>query len=163
MKKPTRFPKNEVIKLDISAGTPCEGFYSIYPKPLDAADAAIFLEGKWNVPDESVTLLMAGHIVEHINPANKGFIKFMDKAWKTLKIGGQMMISTPYATSTGYFADPTHVNPCNAQTWYYFDPTNATGLYTTYKPKPWKVDRCFFQSDGVMEVLLVKIPDEKEA
>jgi SAM-dependent methyltransferase len=159
--KNKNFGDKKVVKIDLSGGIPAVGFESIYPKSLSAVDAAKFLENKIPLKSDSVTLLMAGHLVEHINPANKGFIKFMNECWRVLKVGGQLMISTPYAGSTGYWADPTHVNGCNAQTWYYFDPTSPTGLYTAYNPKPWKTERCFFQSDGVMEVLLIKLSDSK--
>lgn len=145
-----------VIKIDLSGGTSSPGFLSIYPKPLNALQAAQFVEKKLPLKSNSVTLLMAGHLIEHIEP--RKFITFMDECWRVLKEGGQFMISNPYAGSTGFWADPTHINGVNAQTWYYFDPTGPTGLYDTYKPKPWRVDRCFFQSDGVMETLLVKLP-----
>jgi SAM-dependent methyltransferase len=113
--------------------------------------------------DNSVTLLSSAYLVEKIDPRNKGFIKFMDECWRILKEDGQFRILTPYAGSMGYWADPTNINGCNAQTWPYFDPTSPTGLYNTYKPLPWKVDRCFFQSDGIMEVLLIKLPHDKKA
>ncbi len=123
-----------------------------------------FIDGrkkKFPLKDNSVTLLSSANLVEKINPADKGFIKFMDECWRVLKIDGQFRIITPYAGSMGFWADPTNVNGCNAQTWFYFDPTSKTGLYNAYKPRPWKINQCFFQSDGNMEVLLSKLPYEK--
>lgn len=135
---------NKVIKVDLGLGKQ-EGFKSING-----------LKPPFSLKDNSVTLLSCVNLVEKIQP--KDFIKFMDECWRVLKIYGQFRILTAYAGSTGYWADPTNVNGCNAQTWMYFDPTSPTKLYQVYKPKPWKVDRCFFQSDGIMEVLLIKLP-----
>ncbi len=118
------------------------------------------IDGKklpFKLKSNSVTLLSCRNLVEKINPLNDGFIKFMNECWRVLKEGGQFRILTPYAGSMGYWADPTNVNGCTPHTFQYFDPNNKAGLYTLYKPKPWKVEQSFFQSDGVMEVLLSKI------
>ena len=113
----------------------------------------------WPFPDNCAGFLVASHIVEHINPAKGGFIKWMDEAWRILKIGGQMMVATPYAGSLGYWQDPTHVNGCNEVTWYYFDPIqklDRVSLYRIYKPKPWKVVNIAWAQDANLEVLLEK-------
>jgi hypothetical protein len=140
----------EVLKVDLSTPT-AKGFKSFKGK----------WNGRWNYKNNSVTLLMAGHVIEHISRENSGFIKFMNEAWRVLKIGGQFLISTPYAGSTGFWADPTHVNGCVPQTFYYFDPENPTKLYDAYKPKPWKIERCVWQADGNLEILLIKRNEKK--
>ncbi len=54
-------------------------------------------------------------------------------------------------------ADPTHVNGCTMQTWSFFDPEGVGGaLYNKYKPKPWKLESCYVQTQATMEVLLRK-------
>ena len=150
--------KNGLIKIDLGGGkNPQNKFINIDRRRLKNVDIVHDLETTpWPLPDNCATLVMASHIVEHINPAKEGFIKFMDECWRVLKIGGQMMIATPYAGSEGYWSDPTHCNPCTVQTWGYFDPENTGNLYEVYKPKPWRVVQCFFQSNGNMEVLLQK-------
>ena len=113
----------------------------------------------WPFPDNCADLLVASHIVEHIDPHKFGFIKWMDEAWRILKPKGQMMISTPYAGSLGYWQDPTHVNGCNEVTWYYFDPDqqiDGKELYHFYTPKPWKVVNIAWHQEGNLEVLLEK-------
>lgn len=109
--------------------------------------------------DNEVTLLMAANLVNKIEP--KKFVKWMNECWRILKEDGQFLIQTPYAGSVAYWADPENINGCNAQTWHYFDPESQMGLYHLYKPKPWKVDRCAFQVDGIMEVLLIKRNDKR--
>ena len=91
-----------------------------------------------------------------------GFVRFMDETWRTLKPGGQLIASFPYAGSPGYFQDPTHVNPISHVTLAYFDPMskdaagNLYHLYTIYRPKPWKVLRCFYDTSGFCEIALEK-------
>lgn len=108
---------------------------------------------KFPFKDNEVTLLLASNLINKIEP--KRFIKWMNECHRILKEGGQFLIQTPYAGSMGYWADPENINGCTPQTWQYFVP--ETPLYQQYKPKPWKVDRCSFQADGLMEVLLVKL------
>jgi ubiquinone/menaquinone biosynthesis C-methylase UbiE len=146
-----------VIKIDLSPGIPQQGFISLYPKPLNPLEVALFLEEK-RLPakNSSVTLLVASQTLEHIEP--RKFFGVMDELWRVLKVGGQLLISVPYGASIGWLADSHHINHLTAQTWYFFDPNHPTGLYTTYRPKPWKIEKCFFQSDGIMETLLIKLP-----
>lgn len=92
-----------------------------------------------------------------------GFVRFMDEVWRILKPGGIAIHTFPYAGSHGYWQDPTHINPINETTLAYFDPlakapgTNQfMGLYSIYRPKPWKIDKCFYNTVGFMEVQLTK-------
>lgn len=91
-----------------------------------------------------------------------GFIRFMDEVWAKLKDGGQFISTFPYAGSPGYWQDPTHVNPISHVTLSYFDPLardsggNLYNLYTIYRPKPWKVLRCFYDTNGFIEIALEK-------
>lgn len=156
--------KGEIIKLDLNgSNNPQHGFINIDYVPSKEVDIVFDLQKyPWPMPQGFATLVMAGGVVSHIHRENKGFIKFMDEVWKTLKVEGQLMISTPYAGSTGFWSEPTNVNGCTAQTWIYFDPLakdhngNLYNFYKRYKPKPWKIERCFFQPDGNIEVLLSK-------
>jgi len=114
------------------------------------------------IPSDSVDMLVAPDLVEHINPANKGMIKWMNECWRILKLNGEFLIATPYAGSMGYYQDPCHVNPCNEATWYYFDPMQANGtLYSVYRPKPFKIIKTAWVQTGNMEVLLAKRPLDK--
>lgn len=84
------------------------------------------------------------------------FMRFLDEVWRVLKPGGQFMASMPYATSAGFYQDPTHVNHISEATFAYFDPIAAGGLYYIYKPKPWEIESCSYAVNGNMEVLLRK-------
>lgn len=155
------------VNISLGGGsTVARNFINVDIKPGVDVDVVHDLETyPWPFPDECADLLVASHIVEHINPAKFGFIKWMDEAWRILKVGGQMMVSTPYAGSMGYWQDPTHVNGCNEVTWYYFDPfqqIDGKDLYHIYKPKPWKVADVGWHQDDNLEVLLEKRREDKK-
>lgn len=158
------------IFLDIGCGeNKQEGFVGMDVRELPGVDIVQDVtQYPWSLPDSSVKLAVASHLVEHINPADFGFIKFMDEVWRVMQVGGEFVITTPYAGSHGYWQDPTHVNPCNETTWHYFDPLgsnpdgNMTLLWTIYKPKPWKIKINHFHGNGNMEVVLIKRKEQKE-
>ena len=92
-----------------------------------------------------------------------GFLRFMDEVWMKLKPGGQFISTFPYAGSPGFFQDPTHLNPITPTTLAYFDPLSKVdgtnqlyNLYTIYRPKPWKIVKCFYDQQGFIEVCLEK-------
>lgn len=147
------------IKIDLGGGgNPQPGFLNVDIRALPQVDVVQdFEEFPWRIPDGIASLVMASHLVEHINPAKFTFMKFMDEVWRIMKPGGQFMIAYPYAGSPGYFQDPTHVNPCNERTWAYFDPLEAGGhLYKIYKPKPWRIVYSTYNQFGNGELVLEK-------
>jgi hypothetical protein len=151
--------KGAIIKLDVGCREPKEeGFIGIDYRNVAGVDIVHDVESQpWPLPAECASLVMVRHLVEHIDPANRGFIKFMDECWRVLKYGGQLLISTPYAGSSEFWADPTNINGCTPKTWEFFDPEITGGVsYEKYKPKPWKILNCCFQVNGYMEALLEK-------
>lgn len=161
MKKATKdlLKEKGQVRIQLGGGEDAtKGFINVDIRDIPSADVVHDLEVcPWPFPSECADLLIASHLVEHINPHKGGFIKFMDEAWRVLKPGGEFMISTPFAGSYGYFQDPTHVNPCNDATFWYFDPMKNKGaLYNVYKPKPWKIKASAWDMQGNLEVLLIK-------
>lgn len=147
------------IKIDLGGGAnPQPGFLNIDMRDLPQVDIVQDLEIQpWPLPDGCAELVMASHLLEHINPAKFGFIRFMDEIWRILKPGGQLMASFPYAGSPGYWQDPTHVNGITERTIAYFDPLEAGGhLYRIYKPMPWKIVYNSWSCVGNMEIVLEK-------
>jgi len=84
------------------------------------------------------------------------FIRFMDEVWRILKPGGEFMFMVPYAGTIGYYQDPTHINNITEATIYYFDPFHPANLYKIYRPKPWEIKHIFWDTEAIMEVLLIK-------
>jgi SAM-dependent methyltransferase len=109
-------------------------------------------------------LITAKEVAEQIGEYRflGGFVRFMDEAWRILKPGGQFISVFPYAGSPGYWQDPTHINPITHMTLAYFDPLakddrgNLYQLYSIYRPKPWKIVKCFYDTNGFIEVCLEK-------
>jgi len=150
--------KEQGLRIELGYGIPhqtTKGFVSM--DSLAGADIVQDIDiFPWDLPDECASIVIASHIFQRINPANKGFIRCIDEIWRILKPEGELMLSVPYAGSYAYYQDPTSCNPCNESTWAYFDPFAKGGLYTLYKPKPWKVEKCVFSVNGNMEVLMSK-------
>lgn len=153
-----------IVNLQLGGGKDCpRGFINVDIIDAPYVDVTWDLENiPWPFPDECADMMVASHLVEHINPHKFGFIKFMDEAWRVAKPKAQFLISTPFAGSYGYYQDPTHINPCNDATFWYFDPLKNHGsLYKVYKPKPWKIVQEGWDPQGNLEVLLEKRQEVK--
>ena len=152
--------KHSGIKLDIGCGENKQvGFVGMDIRPGNGVDIVQDLEKfPWPLPDESVVIATATHVLEHINPANFIFMNFMNEVWRVMKPEGRFAINVPYAGSPGYWQDPTHCNGINEVTFHYFDPLSRTGLYTIYRPKPWKIvdGTLTWTANGNLEVILEK-------
>ena len=88
------------------------------------------------------------------------FMRFMDEAWRVLKVGGELLLSGPYAGSPGFYQDPSHINACNEVTWDYFDPKGVQSnglLWSIYKSKPFHVKLNTWHMQGFFEVVLEKM------
>lgn len=149
---------NQGINLDIGCGeSKRKGSIGMDKLKLKGVDIVHDLEKyPYPLPDNCVKIVIASHILEHINPADSGFIKFMDEIWRIMKPQGEFMISVPYAGSPGYWQDPTHVNGINETTFTYFDPLASTNFYRFYRPKPWKIEKIYWDVSGTLEALLSK-------
>ena len=145
--------------IDVGCGDNCQpAFVGMDKRDLDGVDIVHDVEVfPWPVEDDSVHVLMMSHIVEHIKPWLQ--IDFMNEAWRVLKQGGLLLISTPYGGSYRYNQDPTHCAPWNEATVAYF--IKDTGLYNVYKPKPWSLEKCNYYIQGDLEVVLRKKGEDK--
>lgn len=126
-------------------------------RKLPGVDIAHNLEKfPYPLPDGKCITATAIHVLEHINPAGGIFIKMMDEIWRIMKVGGEFGFEVPYAGSHGYFQDPTHINPINQSTLYYFDPEHESNLWSIYKPKPWQIKEMTFHQEGNLRAVLIK-------
>lgn len=113
-------------------------------------------EYPWPFPSDAFGLGVAGMVIEHISPARLGTVRFMNEIWRVLKPGAQLMLSTPYGMSPMSITDPGHTRCFTESTWFYFDPLNQSNLWNEYRPRPWKLIACTFQTHGLMEVVMEK-------
>ena len=149
------------IRLDIGCGEVKQlGFVGMDKREMPGVDIVHnWNDYPWPLPDESVLVAVASHVVEHVNPVDGGFIRWMDELWRIMKFDGEVGIVCPHGSSQGFLQDPTHCNPCNEATWAYFDPLEpVTGgqLYTIYRPKPWKIKALNWDPTANIEVVLIK-------
>jgi len=154
------------IKLDIGCGANKQpgGFVGMDRQALDGVEIVHdWNDMPWPLPDECVLVAVASHVVEHVNPADGGFLRWMDELWRVCKVDARVMISCPHGHSSGYLQDPTHCNQVSQATWAYFDPTHPSGFYRFYKPKPWKIERLNWSPVGNVEVVLMKILETEES
>lgn len=109
-----------------------------------------------------ISLLLAKGVITHADVAdyigepNSGplFVRFMDEVWRVMKPGGEFAIVVPHGWSSGQVQDPTHVNPCNENTWLYFAKDHPFRQF--YSCKPWTIKYLSYQQSANVEVVLVK-------
>lgn len=147
------------IRVDLGAGGNkiSPDWVGIDRQKLPGVDIVHDLEKyPWPLPDECASVVVASHLIEHINPANNGIINFFNEAWRILKFDGEFGMITPYAGSYGFWQDPTHLKGYNEASFYYFDPLHPSGYYRFYRPKPWKIKETTYHKNGNLEVVLIK-------
>lgn len=152
------------IRLDIGCGRNKQpGFVGMDMQDLPGVDVVhdwnIY---PWPLPDECVLLAMASHVIEHVNPAEGNFLRWMDELWRVCKVDAEVAITAPHGSSQGYLQDPTHCNATNEATWAYFDPSHPSGLYAFYTPKPWHMKYISWSPIANVEVVLVKETENEE-
>jgi len=85
---------------------------------LEPADYVCDLNKKWPFKDNSVGVIKASHIFEHL----KNPIHTMNEAYRVLAPGGWLFIEVPSTDGRGAYQDPTHISFWNENSmWYYTD------------------------------------------
>lgn len=85
---------------------------------VDLQDAYVIadLMNPWPFEDDSVGVLRAYHVLEHLPDT----IHFMNEAYRVLAPGGLLLIEVPSTNHPAAFADPTHVRFFNTLSFNYF-------------------------------------------
>ena len=101
-------------KIDLGGRFSCpEGYFSI---DLKDANINCDLNEKWPLPDNSVGVIRAHDILEHL----KDPIHVMKEAHRVLVPGGYFMIMVPSTDGRGAYQDPTHVSFWNQNSFFYY-------------------------------------------
>ncbi|WDZ85462.1 methyltransferase domain-containing protein [Micromonospora cathayae] len=82
----------------------------IYPAP--GVDAVADLSGALPLADDSVDVLFAVHILEHLID----FLPLLDECHRVLRPGGVLHVMSPWWRHVNAVADPTHVRLLDVQT-----------------------------------------------
>lgn len=125
-----RWAKDEGLGIyDLGGGiNPHLGYTSVDKRP--EADIECNLAGRWPFEDNSVGVLRAYHIFEHLPDP----IHTMNEAYRVLAPGGWLFIEVPSTDGRGAFQDPTHCSFWNYNSFaYYTDASMARFIQPEYK------------------------------
>ena len=129
-----------LLKVDIGGG--------LFPKPgymtidQEGADITCDLNEGIPLPDNSVGVVNASHIIEHLRDP----IKTMREIHRVLAHGGWAFIEVPSTDGRGAWQDPTYVSFWNEHSfWYYTDWTKAQFIrnkdirFQSYRLDTWEM------------------------
>src|SRR5574343_8065 len=103
-----------LMKVDIGGGLyPRQGYTTL---DLYDADYICDLNDGIPLPDNSVGVLNASHIIEHLHDKQKT----MSEIHRVLADGGWAFIEVPSTDGRGAFMDPTHCSYWNQNSFYYY-------------------------------------------
>jgi O-antigen biosynthesis protein len=129
-----------LLKVDIGGGLyPRSGYVTI---DQEGADITCDLNDGIPLPDNSVGVLNASHVLEHLRDP----VKSMREIHRVLAHGGWAMIEVPSTDGRGAFQDPTHVSFWNEHSfWYYTNKQKADFIrnydirFQTYRLNTWEM------------------------
>jgi glycosyltransferase involved in cell wall biosynthesis len=105
---------NGLLKVDIGGGlNPRPGYLTI---DKEGAQINFDLDKGIPLPDNSVGVINASHVIEHL----KDPIKTMSEIHRVLAHGGWAFIEVPSTDGRGAFQDPTHVSYWNENSFLYY-------------------------------------------
>lgn len=112
--------KRGLLKVDIGGGLfPRAGYMTI---DQEDADITCDLNDGIPLPDNSVGVINASHVIEHLRDP----IKTMREIHRVLAHGGWAFIEVPSTDGRGAWQDPTHVSFWNEHSfWYYTNKSKA--------------------------------------
>lgn len=104
-----------LLKVDIGGGlNPYPGYVTVDTR--ETADFVADLNEGIPLPDNSVGVLNASHILEHLHDKTKA----MAEIHRVLAHGGWAFIEVPSTDGRGAFQDPTHVSYWNENSFLYY-------------------------------------------
>ena len=104
-----------LLCVDIGGGlNPYPGYHTVDIR--ETADTVADLNDGIPLPDNSVGVLNASHILEHLHDKTK----IMGEIYRVLAHGGWAFIEVPSTDGRGAFQDPTHVSYWNENSFLYY-------------------------------------------
>jgi SAM-dependent methyltransferase len=104
-----------LLKVDIGGGlNPFPGYFTVDLR--DTADLKADLNDGIPLPNNSVGVLNASHIIEHLIDKTK----IMSEIHRVLAPGGWAFIEVPSTDGRGAYQDPTHVSYWNENSFLYY-------------------------------------------
>lgn len=93
------------------------------------ADVITDLNNPWPFADNSVGVIRASHIFEHL----KDPVHTMNEAYRVLAPGGWLLLEVPSTDGRGAFQDPTHVSFWNENSIWYYTNKNFSRFVPSFK------------------------------
>lgn len=80
-------------------------------------------EDRIALPDDSVDLILATHVLEHIGRQGEldAWFQFWGEAYRVLTPGGRLQFLSPHFTSVWCWADPTHTRAISREVFLYLN------------------------------------------
>lgn len=63
----------------------------------------------WPFEDDSVGLINANHVLEHLGEAKQTFFAIVKELYRIVRHGGELRVNVPHPLHMSYLTDPTHV------------------------------------------------------
>lgn len=114
------------------------------------------------LPDDSVDLVIAMHVLEHIGTQGqtKEWFQFWEEAYRILKPDGRLQFECPLSSSVWAWADPTHVRAINEYCFLYFNQNAYREAYSaipTYRVRADFVPEVFDRRPDAMNADVRKL------
>ncbi len=147
-----------LLLVDIGGGiNPRSGYLTI---DLEEGAIKADLNDGIPLPDNSVGVLNASHIVEHLHDKHK----IMCEIHRVLADGGWAFIEVPSTDGRGAFQDPTHVSYWNENSfWYYTRKDKAMYIRNdTIRFQPYRLDTIWWDDKiAITNAWLVAVKSDK--
>jgi SAM-dependent methyltransferase len=127
---------------------------------LEGGDITCDLNEGIPLPDNSVGVLNASHLIEHLHDKHK----IMSEIYRVLADGGWAFIEVPSTDGRGAFQDPTHVSYWNENSfWYYTRKDKARFIRNdTIRFQDFRLDTIWWDDKiAVTNAWLVAVKDNK--
>jgi O-antigen biosynthesis protein len=132
--------KAGLMLVDIGGGLFGKHSYTTIDK-RETADIVCDLEQGIPLPDNSVGVLNASHVIEHLSDP----VKTMSEIHRVLCDGGWAFIDVPSTDGRGAWQDPTHISFWNQNSFFYYTRAEQAQFIdnTTIKFQPFKLETVF--------------------
>lgn len=127
--------RKQSLRIDLGCGAnkqPGPDIIGLDVRDLPGVDIVhnLFEDFPWPLPSDCVRVAFMSHVWEHVPPTRT--LQFMAELHRVMLHDGQVLISAPYGVGFRFIQDPTHCNPSNEATFYYWD--RGHPLWEVYTP-----------------------------
>jgi len=108
-----------------------DGFINVDAMPACMPDQVADIEQPWPWADDSVSEIVAEHVLEHVGQTPAQFIAVLKEMYRVCRDGAVIRIVVPHPDHEVFAIDPTHVRAIRPQTLAMFDQTRNAEVIAT--------------------------------